>query len=229
MPPSATTSSSAILRRARSPEQKHERSVHLLDTARALLEGEHDVRDLGLNELARRAEMTKSNVYRYFESREAVLLALLLQELELWRDELVARMARRTRRRPTASDVAAAFCETVAQRTLLCRLCSALPSIIEHNAAPQRILEFKRRSLTVLSALAQAFHRAVPEIPEAQFVEFVRLAIALLIGLWPLSHPSAAAAQVLRQAELAPLRYEFERDLARGLLLVLRGMTMRAA
>lgn len=229
MPPSATMSSSSIPRRARSPEQKQERSAHLLDTARALLQGEHDVRDLGLNELARRAEMTKSNVYRYFESREAVLLALLLQEFELWRAELVARMAGRARRRPTVNDIATAFCETISQRTLLCRLCSALPSIIEHNAAPQRILEFKRRSLAVMAELSQAFHRAVPEIPEAQFVEFVRLAIALLIGLWPLSHPSAAAGQVLRHAELAPLRYDFERDLARGLLLVLRGTTVRAA
>ena len=74
--------------RARSPEQKEERRRHLLDTARSLLSEMTDVHDLGINELARRAQMTKSNVYRYFESSEAVLMDLLVEEFAGWHAEM---------------------------------------------------------------------------------------------------------------------------------------------
>src|SRR6478735_8246043 len=66
--------------RARSPEQKEERRALLLVTARDMLEAGLLPSDLSLNELARRAGMAKSNVYRYFESREALLLELLSAE-----------------------------------------------------------------------------------------------------------------------------------------------------
>ena len=71
--------------RARTPVQKEERRRHLLDTAKSLLLEIPDVHDLGINELARQAQMTKSNVYRYFESSEAVLLDVLVEEYMLWR------------------------------------------------------------------------------------------------------------------------------------------------
>jgi len=66
--------------RARQPEQREERRAHLLTTARAMLEGGVDLRALTLNALAREAGMAKSNVYRYFETREALLLELLWAE-----------------------------------------------------------------------------------------------------------------------------------------------------
>ncbi len=74
--------------RARQPEQKEERRRNLIATARAMLDERMRLDELSLNELARRAGMTKSNVYRYFESREAVLLALLEDEWRSWFDEL---------------------------------------------------------------------------------------------------------------------------------------------
>src|SRR6185295_16951299 len=48
----------------------------ILDTAAAMLE-EMPVSELSLNELSRRVGLAKSNVLRYFDSREAVLLELL--------------------------------------------------------------------------------------------------------------------------------------------------------
>jgi AcrR family transcriptional regulator len=66
------------------PEQKEERRRHLLDTARSPLLDIPDVHDLGINELTRRAQMTTSNVYRYFrQSSEAVLLNVLVDEIDL--------------------------------------------------------------------------------------------------------------------------------------------------
>lgn len=208
--------------RARRPEQKEERRRHLLATAKAALQAGMDVRELGLNELARQAQMTKSNVYRYFENREALLLAILEEESTHWRNDLGARLAAAPRVTPEM--IARDFASASAAHPLMCHLFSILPSIIERNVSTERLTAFKRSSLELISDVAMQLHRLAPALPLTAYVAFLRLAIALMIGLWPLASPAVALNSVLELPELQPLRYEFETDLATSLLLVLRGL-----
>ena len=210
--------------RARSPEQKEERRRHLLDTAKSLLLGMPDVHDLGINELARRAQMTKSNVYRYFESSEAVLLDVLVEEFALWRAEMRKALSRDRKRIGTIERIARAFSATVAARPLLCRLTSIFPSILEHNISAERMVEFKHGLLAVRKKTALDFHACVPSVSVASFERCIHLALPLLIGLWPLSHPAKVAAEVIELPELAALRYRFQHDLEEGLLMLLRSL-----
>src|SRR5437899_12225588 len=76
-------------KRARSEEQRAQRRRAILDTAAAMLD-EQPVAQISLNELSRRACLAKSNVLRYFESREAVLLELLDEKTCEWLDQLNA-------------------------------------------------------------------------------------------------------------------------------------------
>lgn len=212
--------------RARSLEQKEERRRHLLDTAKELLREIPHVHDLGINELARRAQMTKSNVYRYFESGEAVLLEVLVEEYGLWTDELKAGLAHGglTKRAATVEHIARTFAAVSVARPLLCRLTSILPSILEHNILEGRMLELKQALLAVRLETAREFHGFMPSVSASAFERFVHQALPLLIGLWPLSHPGAVSAQVLQRPDLAALRYDFQRDLEDGLLMLLRGL-----
>src|SRR5215470_2837235 len=73
--------------RARSDEQRAIRRQTILDTATAMLE-EMPVAELSLNELSRRVGLAKSNVLRYFDSREAVLLELLESLTGEWLEHL---------------------------------------------------------------------------------------------------------------------------------------------
>src|SRR5215470_11804341 len=84
--------------RARSDEQRAQRSQAILETAAAMLEA-MPVADLSLNELSRRVGLAKSNVLRYFESREAVLLELLTTSLLEWLESLAADLPLAVRRR----------------------------------------------------------------------------------------------------------------------------------
>src|SRR3954468_20356274 len=69
--------------RARSDEQREERRRVILATAGGML-AEMPVAALSLNELSRRVGLAKSNVLRYFETREAVLLELLEAAWREW-------------------------------------------------------------------------------------------------------------------------------------------------
>lgn len=218
-------SDSSQFSRARSPEQKEERRRHLLDSARSLLLDLPDLHDLGINELARHAQMTKSNVYRYFESSEAVLLEMLVEEFAQWRDMLNASLARGRKSGATIERVAKIFSETAAARPLMCRLISIVPSILERNISPERTLEFKRTLLLVRRESALGFHAYMPSISAPVFETFVHHAMPMLIGLWPLSHPCEIAAKVVAAPEMAPLRYDFRPDFEEGLLILLRGLS----
>lgn len=211
--------------RARSAEQKEERRRHLLDTAKSLLLEIPDVHDLGINELARQAQMTKSNVYRYFESSEAVLLDVLVEEFMLWHAELRKSLDRGGKRNDTVEHIARAFSATVAARPLLCRLISIFPSILEHNVSAERMVQFKQGLLAMRKQTALDFHGCIPSISASTFERFIHLALPLLIGLWPLSHPADVAAEVIARRDLAALRYEFQKDLEHGLLVLLRGLS----
>ena len=74
-----------MFQRARSEEQRAARRQAILGAAAAML-AEMPAAEVTLNELSRRAGLAKSNVLRYFESREAVLLELLDSA---WQDWLV--------------------------------------------------------------------------------------------------------------------------------------------
>ena len=210
--------------RARSPEQKEERRRHLLDTAKSLLLEMPDVHDLGINELARQAHMTKSNVYRYFESSEAVLLDVLVEEYMLWRGELRKALSRGGKRSGTIEHIARAFTVTLVARPLLCQLTSIFPSILERNVSAERMVQFKHGLLAVRQETALDFHGCVPTIPASTFERFIHFALPLLIGLWPLGNPGEVAAAVSARPDLAALRYDFQHDLEEGMLMLLRGL-----
>ena len=77
--------------RAHSEEQREVRRRAILDAAAAMLT-EMPVAQVTLSELSRRAGLAKSNVLRYFESREAVLLEVLNAESRHWLDGLDAEL-----------------------------------------------------------------------------------------------------------------------------------------
>src|SRR3954451_11504604 len=115
-------------KRARSDEQRALRTRTILDTAAEMLT-EMPVAELSLNELSRRVGLAKSNVLRYFESREAVLLQLMHSAVVDWIETLRAELAARV---DPAADLhercdatAAGFAASLSRHPLLCDLFSA--------------------------------------------------------------------------------------------------------
>ena len=90
-------SSVPSFQRARKPHEKAHRERAILEAAAALFEAEW-LNGVSLNAVARRAGLAKSNLYRYFESREAILLALLGQDQAAWVASLEEGLARLTGR-----------------------------------------------------------------------------------------------------------------------------------
>ena len=109
--------------RARSDEQRAIRRQTILDTAAAMLE-EMPVAEVSLNELSRRVGLAKSNVLRYFDSREAVLLELLASLTQEWIAHLTAELPAAVSAGPRSSRAPSSWPSRCPDRSRSARCCA---------------------------------------------------------------------------------------------------------
>ena len=184
--------------RARSDEQRALRSQAILDTAAAMLE-EMPVAELSLNELSRRVGLAKSNVLRYFDSREAVLLELLAGSSREWiahvAAELPSAVSRPARFERRAEQLAAAITRSLAERPVLCDLISAQAAVLEHNVSVEAVTRYKLASLADAEALTGLVRDALPELGQDEAWRYVVGAWVMTSGLWAYARPPEAVLQ----------------------------------
>jgi AcrR family transcriptional regulator len=214
--------------RARSEEQREMRRQAILGTAATML-AEMPVAELSLNELSRRVGLAKSNVLRYFESREAVLLELQVDELARFAADLDARLvvSPDLPLRERGDRLTTAVSETLVDHPLLCELLSASAAVLERNVSTDAARGYKSAMLASTNRLAAVTVRCVPELSDEGGMTFAMNAAVCASGLWPLAHPSEALLAVYEDPAFAPLRFEFSTGLRDILATVLAGCLVR--
>ncbi|MGW7099580.1 TetR family transcriptional regulator [Streptomyces sp. NPDC054838] len=217
--------------RARSEEQRAARRQAILDTAAAMLT-EMPVAQVTLNELARRVCLAKSNVLRYFESREAVLLELLAAASRELVDHLDGALARAVADAPAAERadrVADCLARALVDRPVLCDLISAQAAVLERNVSPQVAAAYKRAAMASATALAGQIASHLPELGEGDAFRFVLSATMVSGAVWAHAHPSAAMrAAYEADPSLGALCVDFAPTLRGTLELLLSGLLARA-
>ena len=157
----------AVFQRARSEAQREARRQAILGAAAAML-AEMPVAEVTLNELSRRAGLAKSNVLRYFESREAVLLELLDTTWQDWLilldQDLAAAVDPAGPVTGRCGQLAATVAASLAARPMLCDLISAQAAVLERNVSPRVAAQYKRASMAGIVALGGLMLRCVTEL-----------------------------------------------------------------
>ncbi len=215
--------------RARTPAQRLERRQLILDTAAAML-ADTDVRGLTLTGLSDRVGLAKSNVLRYFESREEILLELLGLEARRWLADLPAvevdpepSFANR------AEQLAETLAKSLAARPMLCGLLAARTSVLETNISAEVAVHHRRESIHTWHALARYVAGSVPDLGTTGAK---RIAAALLIiaaGVWSNSQPSAAMKAAFESApDIESTRSDFSTTMHELVATLTFGEVLRA-
>ncbi|MEW2290297.1 TetR family transcriptional regulator [Streptomyces sp. NPDC047841] len=207
--------------RARSAEQREVRKQAILEAATQLLT-EMPVSEISLRELSRRVGLSKTNVVRYFETREAVFFELLNRSLTEWIEELPADLPPAGAASPQT--VTGALARSLARRSLLCDLLSALGSELERNISAESARAFKLAHVRLLGTLADLLRRHITALTPAAARELVSLTVVCTAGLWPFAHPSPAVAEAQEDPELAGTKVDFAERLGRTLHVTVAGL-----
>lgn len=206
--------------RARSPEHKQERREAILAAAHDLA-GEHPVREISLGDIARRIGLAKSNLLRYFESREDVFLQLLLREWEDWREDTAQQLASRP---ATPESVAATVAHTLAGRPRFCDLVSEMASVLERNVTVSTVRAFKAETLDKVDDLGAVVSERLPNLNTADGRETIAAALIITAGLWPIANPAPhVSAMYADIPELTRAHVDFEERLRHLLTTLITG------
>ena len=208
--------------RARRPEQKEERRNAILEAAAELLD-EEGLDGTGLNAIARRSQVSKTNVYRYFESREAILLRLLLTEADQW-SRAFRRRLKQLEGSGEFAEIGKAFASTIAKRRRFCTLMGSLATVLEHNVGPEEVATFKREFLALATPTVAALESAVPAFTFEDAFSGLGMLVMAASGTWPHCHPSPAADEVLKQPEFSSMRMDFKQTMLDHATALLRGL-----
>ena len=209
-------SQSAFLR-ARRPEQKEQRRTAILAAARELAL-ESGVRNVSLGSVATAVGLAKSNVVRYFGTREEIYLELAAGCWRDWADEVVRRLT-------TGEDVVDVLAETLAERTLFCDLLGHAATSLEHNVSVPAARDFKRAVLGVIGELSVAITQARPDLTEGEGFELVAAASGLAGMLYPAANPPPTLLEVYAQnPDLAAACVPFLPTMKRVLAALVAGL-----
>ena len=179
--------------RARSAEQRSARREAILRTAAEML-ARMRVAELSLNALAREVGLAKSNVLRYFESREAVLLELYDRETKAWLDALADRLVELPASLGGVERVAIAIADTAVARPVFCDLCASAPGVLERNVSATVAADYKRSAIANATRLAEEVVPLLGELPFNSMIALVGGVNLIIGGTWTTSQPSPGMA-----------------------------------
>jgi AcrR family transcriptional regulator len=154
---------------------------------------EMPVAAVSLNELSRRVGLAKSNVLRYFESGEAILLDLLDAEMRDWANELDQVLTPRSgTARERVAFVSADVTRSVAARPVMCNLVSAQAAVLERDISTDVALRHKRSIAVIVEVLLGAIARVVPELTPQHAYQVIAHTVLRTSAAWPQTQPSEA-------------------------------------
>ncbi|MGC7102318.1 TetR/AcrR family transcriptional regulator [Amycolatopsis lurida] len=206
--------------RARRPEQKRQRREAILAAARelALKSG---VRSVSLGNVATAVCLAKSNVIRYFGTREEIYLELAAECWTEWGAALTGRLAGVN----AADKLATAIAETLEARPLFCDLLGHSATTLEHNVSVEAARAFKQRVRVVLGELGEAIERTSVGLTAAEGFEVAAAGTIFAAALYPAANPPSTLLEVYAQdPALKAMCPPFVPTLERALFALMAGM-----
>jgi AcrR family transcriptional regulator len=211
--------------RARSASDKELRRAAILDAARRQLRRVASA-DLLVADVARAAGLAKGSVFRYFPTKEALVLAVFELELSELFGTLAAKLA------PHEHLDSATFARTLVAelrtRPVYLHLATVVHGVLEHNIELDDCVRFKQHLLAHLTVAGALIERLLGFLRPGEGLRLLLRIHALLIGLWQLTDHPPVVAEAVSTLGLDVFRIDFSDELEDVLVVLLRGMEARS-
>jgi len=209
--------------RARSEKQVKQRRDDIIEAARTLLESSGSG-SVTLMSIGERVGLAKSNIYRYFESREDILCEVFLQESEMLAEEHWSAFHGMPRLNDL-STCAAIFANGCAARPLFCMLNAELAGTMEEHVSVDRLIYLQTEFARLIARVASGLQTAAPELGEARAYLAVRMFLHQLVGCWLFTHLGDRPNEAIKIAKLAEFSQPFRKTYSQSCYVILMGLS----
>lgn len=206
--------------RARTEQQKQQRIQEII-AATTKLYNKHGFEEITFALIAKEAKFTRSNLYKYFNSKEEIFFELLKNDIVTWRKDFESSVCEK---QLSVSEFVEMWFE-VQQRHLRMRdLISILYAHLEKKSSFETLVNFKKMVVVEFEILCQLLQRIFPKLSIENAIKFLQIQLALSIGLYTMTDLSPNQQKVLEVTEFSHLSMQYPRYFKQSLVYILQGL-----
>lgn len=170
--------------RARSYDQIEVRK-HEIILAASHVYKELGYEGLNFNSIAKHTNITRSSIYNYFETKEEILLLILVNDLNEWSISFGAQFS--FNKVYSIKDISTIWTECLMKQERLIELHSILFTIIAKNVSQKYLECFEQASNDSRKSMAIILVDLFPKATQESLVNFTFSALSLALGQFPLA------------------------------------------
>ena len=203
-------------------EAKAQRRADFLRSARALFLQQQ--RLPAVADIAADTGLAKGTVYRYFQSKEQIFLALLSEDFAALFRQLETVVAALPQPFVAAAEpFAKGYLRLLQQSDSLLPLLALLNAVLEQNLPQPQLLAFKQQLAQALDTLGAQLAKRFTELTATGASQLLLNSYALTLGLYQSTRLPPAVLALLQQAGLSQLQRDFNTELHYALIALWRG------
>lgn len=199
-------------RRARTQEQFDERREEILVCCKELFEKE-GYEGVNFKAVSQKTTLNRTSIYNYYNTKEEILLDILLQELLAWIEEISQNPAK------DKETIASLLLKSLATREVMMNLLCILPTSLEPNSSLEFLTNFKLQSVCVLEKITELFARVY--LDTLKLINIPFLFFSLVLGLYPLCNPTAKQIKAMQNVQSDFVFPNFEEICYQGIIHLL--------
>ena len=193
-------------------EAKAQRRADFLRSARALFLQQQ--RLPAVADIAADTGLAKGTVYRYFQSKEQIFLALLSEDFAALFSQLETVVAALPQPFVAAAEpFAKGYLRLLQQSDSLLPLLALLNAVLEQNLPQPQLLAFKQQLAQALDTLGAQLAKRFTELTATGASQLLLHSYALTLGLYQSTRLPPAVLALLQQAGLSQLQRDFNTEL----------------
>ena len=206
--------------RARTDEQKEVRYAEIIAAAKRLFDG-MGYDEITLASIAKEAEFTRSNLYKYYKTKDEIFLEIIIGYMAAWREDLQQSFQGKEF---SINEFAHIMARSYREHEKLLDSLTVLFVFIEKNVSLENLTEFKRGLKQEMEALVEMLCQAMPALSPQQALEFIIMQVAAANGLYPMTTLTEKQQQAANDSGLGDLHGSFEIRLEHILAGYLKGI-----
>lgn len=193
--------------RARTDKQKVTRVNDILSATSRLME-KTKYENITLALIAKEAHFTRSNLYKYFKSKEEIFLEFLKHDLKLWEKDFLDNYEKE--KPETIDDFVSFWVNSQIKHKRLLKLISILYIHLEKNITIDSLVSFKTQANESMVNVSNVLSKTFKNLTFEKINEFVHLQFASAIGLHQMTQLSDIQKVVLEYEEFKYFKVNFE-------------------
>lgn len=206
-------------KRARNEEQIEERVNAVLDAAGRVFQ-KHPYEEVTMLMIAKEASFTRSNIYRYFKTREEIFLSLFLLDVEKWAREVNSSFSTKMK----LEEFVDHWTEILCKHNRLLELSPLLNTSLEKNTSEEVYRKTKLTLNRQMEEIASSAQKALPFLTEKDAMMFVATNQVILAGAWPMGQHTKMQEKVLKELAMPHLKIDFVSFFKNTILTYLKGL-----